>query len=99
MEELTFTDLKPGKRYKGSGMVTADGDFQFRKYKERSAETEDETDERLIAQDEYCQVWQYQKKFTIKLDIPTKKLTPMVVFSLINKQVKFLNKILFNRKS
>lgn len=99
MEEVKFLDLKPGKRYKGSGMVTADGDFQFRKYKERPAELDDETDERLLASDENCQIWKYQKKVTIKLDIPLKNLNPVKVFTLISKNIKFINRILFQSKT
>lgn len=95
MEELQFKDLKPGKRYKGSGMVTADGDFQFRKYKERSVELDNEEDERLLADDGVCQVWSYQKKYTIKIDIKKKELSAPKLFTLMANQIKFINNLLF----
>ena len=99
-EQGSFIDLIPGKRYKGSGMVMPSGDFHFRKYYVRSKE-EKETfpDERLVSEDENCQIWKYKDKITLKINIPLQGFSEVKVFAMLAKHVKFINNYLFTLKN
>lgn len=91
-----FSELKPGKRYRGSGMVTASGDFQFRRYKSRSNQEDEGTaDDRVISEDELCQVIKYKAKIQIRIDVPLKDINPNKLFVLIAKHTNFISKTIF----
>lgn len=97
MNSEDFKDLKPGKRYRGSGMVDGNGDFQFRRYNQGFGNPNGQPDERIISEDENCQIWKYKDKIQIKLNIPLKEVTATKVFILITKQMNFINKYLFSK--
>ena len=60
-----------------------------------TAEPGEEVQTRHVSEDELCTVYDYTEKYTIKIDIPKAKLTATRLFTQINKQIKFLNSILF----
>lgn len=100
MADVTIENLVPGKRYKGSGMINAAGDFSFRRYKESSKKAGDEEnpDPRLLDESDFCQIWNFKEKVQIKIDIPLKKLNAPTLFTIISNQMTFLNKVLFTKK-
>ena len=87
-----------GKKYAGSAFLGPTGIFTYRPYGRREKETDEKGEEvqtRHVSEDELCTVYDYKEKYTIKIDIPKAKLTATRLFSQINKQIKFLNSILF----
>ncbi len=87
-----------GKKYAGSAFLGPTGIFTYRPYGHREKETDEKGEEvqtKFVSEDDLCTVYDYKDKFTIKIDIPKAKLTATKLFTQINKQIKFLNSILF----
>ena len=91
-----------GKKYAGSAFMGPTGIFTYRPYGKREKvkdENGEEVQQRFVSEDNLCTVFDYKDKYTIKIDIPKAKLTATVLFNEINKQIKFLNNILFKCKT